>query len=258
VLFDNHTGSSVVFFINFKIKQIMDVVEKQIVHEYDEDRKEYASKGVAGTGLGLGIAGTALGLWALSKSNLFGNAGCAAAGALAAEAISGPSTFQAWQHSCNAELANQKALYDFALLSANARFNDRQTINSEMFGLYKSQIDADFGLYKNQRDQFDVLADRIGKLETAAAVQAAVEPWRSKVTKMEIAGVAGMVGLEAERRMCADNKIVNYANNTFYPIRVAAVEVGTDTVQRSLYNPLCPCSGYSNNILFETTTTPAA
>jgi hypothetical protein len=46
----------------------MDVVEKQIVHEYDEDRKEYASKDVAGTGLGLGIAGTALGLWALSKS----------------------------------------------------------------------------------------------------------------------------------------------------------------------------------------------
>lgn len=32
----------------------MDVVEKQIVHEYDENHKEYASKGVAGTGLGLG------------------------------------------------------------------------------------------------------------------------------------------------------------------------------------------------------------
>ena len=174
----------------------MEVVEKkEMVHKdvYENcGEKEYASKGVAGTGLGLGIAGTALGLLALSGRGLFGlgNAGCAAAGALAAEAISGPSTFQAWQHSCNAELANQKALYDFALLSANARFNDRQTINSEMFGLYKSQIDADFGLYKNQRDQFDVLADRIGKLETAAAVQAAVEPWRSKVTKMEIAGVA--------------------------------------------------------------------
>lgn len=34
----------------------MDVVEKQIVHEYDENHKEYASKGVAGTSLGLGIA----------------------------------------------------------------------------------------------------------------------------------------------------------------------------------------------------------
>lgn len=77
-----------------------------------------------------------------------------------------------------------------------------------MFGLYKSQIDADFGLYKNQRDQFDVLADRIGKLETAAAVNAAVEPWRSKVTKMEIASVAGMVGLEAERRMVLTTRLL--------------------------------------------------
>lgn len=51
----------------------MDVVEKQIVHEYDEDHKEYASKGVAGTGLGLGIAGTALGLWAFG---LLANQAC--------------------------------------------------------------------------------------------------------------------------------------------------------------------------------------
>lgn len=43
----------------------MDVVEKQIVHEYDENHKEYASKGVAGTGLGLGIARTAL--WTFSS-----------------------------------------------------------------------------------------------------------------------------------------------------------------------------------------------
>lgn len=156
-------------------------------------------------------------------------------------------------------MADQKALYDFALLSANARYNDRQQIDKEMFGIYKTQIDADFGLYKNQRDQFDILADRIGKLETSAAVNAAVEPWRSKVLQMQIGNVAGMVGLEAERRMCADNKIVNYANNTFYPIRVASVEVGSDTVQRSLYNPLCPCGGYSNSILFDgSTPTPAS
>ena len=39
------------------------VVEKKI---YEEGKKhdEYASKGIAGTGLGLGIAGTALGLGA--------------------------------------------------------------------------------------------------------------------------------------------------------------------------------------------------
>lgn len=35
-----------------------------------ETEKEYASKGVAGTGLGLGIAGTAL--WLLQGGNGFG------------------------------------------------------------------------------------------------------------------------------------------------------------------------------------------
>lgn len=225
----------------------MDVVEKkEIVHEYDQcdhapyygrygwNYREPASKGVAGAGLGLGIAGTALGLLALGGRGLFGLG-------TGSNNCGGPSAFEAWQHSCNAELADQKALYEFALLSAQARFNDRQTINSEMFGLYKSQIDADFNLYKNQRDSYDVLANRIAALETQAAVQAAVDPWRSKVTKMEIGSVAGMVELEAERRCCADNKIVNYANSTFYPINVANVTVGTTSTTRQTSNPLCGC-----------------
>lgn len=44
-----------------------------------EYENKYASKGVAGTGLGLGIAGTALGLLAGNGGiNLFGNGGCSA------------------------------------------------------------------------------------------------------------------------------------------------------------------------------------
>ena len=52
----------------------MEVIEK--VKEVEKvPHKEYASKGVAGTGLGLGIAGTALGLLALNRGGfgLFGN-----------------------------------------------------------------------------------------------------------------------------------------------------------------------------------------
>lgn len=48
----------------------MEVVEKkEMVHKdvYESGEKEYASKGVAGTGLGLGIAGTALGLLLLAE-----------------------------------------------------------------------------------------------------------------------------------------------------------------------------------------------
>lgn len=149
----------------------------------------------------------------------------------------------------DAEIADQKALYDYALLDSSARYNDRQQINSEMFGIYKSQIDADFGLYKNQRDQFDILANRISQLETATAVNAAVDPWRSKVLQMQIDNVAGMVGLEAERRCCADNSIVNYLNSTFYPKMIADVTAGTTTTAAEVYNPIprCGCCTQGNN-----------
>lgn len=67
----------------------MKMIDTETGHEMVEvsghDKKEYASKGVAGTGLGLGIAGTAL--WLLSGGlggGLFGNrmgaAGVVAAG----------------------------------------------------------------------------------------------------------------------------------------------------------------------------------
>jgi hypothetical protein len=237
-----------------------------------------ASRGVAGAGLGLGIAGTALGLLALSKNgfNLFGNSakmpenvninslggrGIFDGGSCA------PSTFQVWEKGCEDALASQKALYDFALLTQNQRFNDRQTIDSELFNLYKTQVDADFRLYKSTRDGFDVLnakqnrdafslyksqrdaddalAARISALETKQAVNDAVDPWRSKVLSMQINGVAAnaqaAVNLEAERRCCADNKIVNYVNGNFYPINVADVTVATTSTAREVYNRLCGC-----------------
>lgn len=69
----------------------MKMIDTETGHEMVEvsghDKKEYASKGVAGTGLGLGIAGTAL--WLLSGGlggGLFGNrAGLAGAAAIDAE-----------------------------------------------------------------------------------------------------------------------------------------------------------------------------
>lgn len=230
----------------------MEVVEKkEIVHEMDQyphegcywhkGYKDYASKGVAGAGLGLGIAGTALGLLAMSGRGLFG---------FGERRHDDGLSFQAWNQALRAELVDQKALYDYALLDASARFNDREKVTSEMFGIYKSQIDADFGLYKNQRDQFDVLANRIGKLETAVAVDAAVEPWKNKVLQMQIGNVVGMVNLEAERRCCADNAIVTYLNTTFYPKMTADVTTGTTTTAAEVYNPLPNCGCCGNKVNF--------
>lgn len=234
----------------------MDIIEKQVEKvkevpygywENCDDHcrgKRYATKGLAGTALGLSIGALA---WNLLKNgngglNLFGN-------------------------NCNETTSTQKSIYDLALLTQNERFADRQTINQEMFGIYKSQVDSDFNLYKSQRDGFDVLtgkhnadafalyksqrdaddalAARISALETKQAVNDAIDPWRAKVLDMKINGVAAnaqaSVALEAERRCCADNKIVAYVNGNFYPVSVADVTTGTTATARETYNPLCSC-----------------
>lgn len=47
---------------------------------------------------------------------------------------------------------------------------------------------------------------------------------------------------EAEKRCCADNAIVTYANATFYPKLVADVTAGTTTTAQAVYNPIPNCS----------------
>lgn len=49
------------------------------------------------------------------------------------------------------------------------------------------------------------------------------------------------VNLEAERRECADNKIVCYANSVFAPKLVADYTAGTETTPMTTFNPLCCC-----------------
>lgn len=142
--------------------------------------------GKANAGLTLGIIGTALGAWALFGNNrrstgLLGAAGGGGmlgdgstninvVGAGIGAGTAAPSAFQAWAKSCEDTLALQGGLYQWALTQQNQRFQDRQLIDSEMFGLYKSQIDADFELYKGQRDNYDALKAEIDSLKCQVAV----------------------------------------------------------------------------------------
>lgn len=147
--------------------------------------REYASKGVAGAGLGLGIAGTAL--WLLQGGlggGLFGNR----MGAAGVEK----------EDKC--ELIN--GMWSLAYQGQNARFNDRQVINSEMFGLYKSQVDADFGLYKSTRDGFDITNARISDLETKIAVLTATRPYQDALIQSDIRRVAEHADFNLFRRTC--------------------------------------------------------
>lgn len=170
----------------------MKLINKENGEELVEvgSHKEYASKGVAGTGLGLGIAGTAL--WLLSGGlggGLFGNR-MGAAGAVAAGV----------EKEDKCELIN--GMWSLAYQGQNARFNDRQVINSEMFGLYKSQVDADFGLYKSTRDGFDITNARISDLETKIAVLTATRPYQDALIQSDIRRVAEHADFNLLRRTC--------------------------------------------------------
>lgn len=51
------------------------------------------------------------------------------------------------------------------------------------------------------------------------------------------------IALEAERRQCADSKIVNYVNSTFTPKLITDYTAGTTSAPANVYNPLCTCNG---------------
>lgn len=207
----------------------MEIIEKQVekVKEVPTDgyygygRRDVNGK--ANAGLTLGIIGTALGAWALfgnrRSSGLLGLAGSGMGGSNiningletglgTTNGVTSPSAFQAWEKSCEDTLALQKGLYDWALVQQSQRFADRQTLNSELFNVWKSQIDADFGLYKSTRDGFDVVTakqnqdafnlyksqrdadDSIRKelsdLKAQVAINAAVRPYQDKLIQCEI------------------------------------------------------------------------
>lgn len=127
----------------------------------------------------------------------FGTSGCSA-----------PTAFEAYQHECEDVLALTSALYNQRINSLQEATAARNTDVAEKFGLYKSQVDADFGLYVNNRDNIDRVNNRINnelfslykytrdkddetnerlsKLESAVAVNTAIRPYQDKLIQCEI------------------------------------------------------------------------
>ena len=189
-----------------------------------EVERNFASKGVAGAGLGLGIAGTALGLLGNGGiPGLLGNwGGWNGCNPTCSENM--PVTrYELGQESKIADLQSQIALRD-----ANT-YNDQKTLE-----LYK-YID---GQLREVRDTLCAQAVHNQKTEDSFVLA------RQDIAAVE-SRLNGKIELEAERRCCADNAIVNYANATFYPKMVADVTVGTTTTAQTLYNPIpdCGCCG---------------
>lgn len=183
------------------------VVEKKI---YEDGKKEYASKGLAGTALGIGIGGLALALLNGNGRGVFGSLGNGMPDNVNINTYGGmtasnnaPTALEVMEKECDDDVKLLTDMFGLKLDTANKFYAMRETdiaekfsmykgateaINAENrramqaeFNLYKSQIDADFGLYKNQRDQYDALQAKYSDLDKKVAVMEALTPYKEKL-----------------------------------------------------------------------------
>lgn len=180
--------------------------------------REYASKGVAGAGLGTGIAGLSLGVL-----NAMGGLGNLAFGGRNGTGCCSENTpVTRYELDREQQIAAKDA--EIALLKANT-YGDQKML--EMYQYIDGQL-------KDIRNTLCSQAVHNQRTEDSFVL-----------ARQDIAAVRSELGsqiaMEAERRCCADNSIVTYANATFYPKMVADVTVGTETTAQALYNPLPKC-----------------
>ena len=183
------------------------VVEKKI---YEDGKKEYASKGLAGTALGIGIGGLALALLNGNGRGVFGSLGNGMPDNVNINTYGGmtasntaPTALEVMEKECDDEVKLLTDMFGLKLDTANKFYAMRDTdiaekfsmykgatdaINAENrramqaeFNLYKSQIDSDFGLYKNQRDQYDALQAKYSDLDKKVAIMEALTPYKEKL-----------------------------------------------------------------------------
>lgn len=177
----------------------METEPKQIVEKkvYEDGKKNYATKGEA---LGIGIPALVLGgvaaasLWGRNRGilgasgtpenvniNTYGTGVC---GSVA------PTAFQTWEKECEDSLALTNEMWGLKMNTLNQMYSHRETDVREKHELWRSQIDADFGLYKSQRDLYDVLneryAEKFNALDKKLAVLEATRPYQDKLIQCEI------------------------------------------------------------------------
>lgn len=110
---------------------------------------------------------------------------------------------------------------EIALLKANT-YNDSKTLE----------------LYRYVDGKFNSIEARLA--EQAVRNQGVADAFREVQKDIDY-----KVNLEAERRCCADQRIIEYVNGTFTPQLIADYTAGTTTTLAKTYNPLC--CGCNNN-----------
>lgn len=192
--------------------------------------KSVASQGLGGTALGLGIGALGVELLNGGLNGLLGwgrgNAGISeAVGAIAGAMLANGGCRNHPDIVTRHEMEQEKELAikdsEIALLKSE-KFTDAKILEASQVLLGRIQsIEARLGAIDVQNQ----------------ATQDAIVQVKSDLC-MRLAN-------EAEKRICGDNALANYANATFYPKMVAEVTTETTTTPQATFNPVqnCDCNG---------------
>ena len=214
------------------------IKETQVIRDYDNGGG-HNLRSRANWALGLGIFGAVAGGAALARQGglggLLGGGGGStspAGGSVTYNTISGsgggsccaPSGFYAFSKECEDILNLTNTVWGLKVGTMQAAQAARDVDVAEKFGLYQSQINADFGLYINNRDNIDMVNNRINNelfslykytrdkddetnarisaVETSAAVNSAVRPYQDKLIQCEIDKAFTALKNYVDRKTC--------------------------------------------------------
>lgn len=179
---------------------------------------EFASKGVAGTALGLGAGSLGVQLLNGGLGGLLGGLNCGCSDNMPIN-----------RYELGQEQTIAKLQSDIALRDANI-YGDQKLL--EVYKYFDGQV-KDIRATMCENDK--ALAVSNAKIEGTFAVLGE----QIKAQKNEF-----MCALNRERdeRCCSDSTIVTYANATFYPKMVADITTAATTTAQTTYNPL-QCGG---------------
>lgn len=166
---------------------------------------EFASKGVAGTGLGLGIAGTALGLM---------NGNCGNGGLLGG----------LFGGNCGNNTDQKISTLEAMLATERAERYTDQTIlgaTKEIFNNFRAEDAKIAGVVKEVTDGFLAVGNAVSRLDKEVECIKTTMAKDQEINTLKLAAVkaelSGAISLESERRACGDQNLYSYVNGTFVP-----------------------------------------
>lgn len=101
--------------------------------------------------------------------------------------------------------------------------------------------------YQDQKslELYRYIDGKLGEIQANLAAQAVTNTAFNSALQATDYKFTQAIALEAERRQCADCKIVNYVNSTFAPKLITDYTAGTTSAPATVYNPLqcgqCGC-----------------